>query len=67
MYGLVPLEYALDWPVQASYDELAGCAAWMGGRIPTLEEAKSIYAYVNMQKRAQAEHKLGKTVPAVNG
>ncbi|KAJ8127863.1 hypothetical protein O1611_g5773 [Lasiodiplodia mahajangana] len=39
IYGLVPLKYALDWPVFASYDELAGCAAWMGGRIPTLEEA----------------------------
>lgn len=67
MYGLVPLKYALDWPVFASYDELAGCAAWMGGRIPTFEEAKSIYEYVNAQKRAQAENKLGKTVPAVNG
>lgn len=67
MYGPVPLKYALDWPVFASYDELSGCAAWMGGRIPTFEEAKSIYAYVNLQKRAQAEHKLGKTVPAVNG
>ncbi|KAM0562409.1 hypothetical protein ACHAPJ_002099 [Fusarium lateritium] len=67
MYGLVPLKYALDWPVFASYDELAGCAAWMGGRIPTFEEAKSIYAYVNKQKRADAERILSKTVPAVNG
>ncbi|CAM1503087.1 Fc.00g078630.m01.CDS01 [Cosmosporella sp. VM-42] len=67
VYGLVPLKYALDWPVFASYDELSGCAAWMGGRIPTFEETKSIYAYVHMQKRAQAERKLGKTVPAVNG
>ncbi|KAG8427313.1 hypothetical protein J3459_006782 [Metarhizium acridum] len=24
VYGLVPLKYALDWPVFASYDELAG-------------------------------------------
>ena len=67
VYGLVPLKYALDWPVFASYDELSGCAAWMGGRIPTFEETKSIYAYVHVQKRAQAERKLGKTVPAVNG
>ncbi|KAF7564098.1 hypothetical protein G7046_g34 [Stylonectria norvegica] len=67
VYGLVPLEHALDWPIFASYDELAGCAAWMGGRIPTFEETKSIYEYVNMHKRAQAERKLGKTVPAVNG
>ncbi|KAF4979752.1 hypothetical protein FZEAL_4109 [Fusarium zealandicum] len=67
MYGLVPLQNALDWPVFASYDELAGCALWMGGRIPTFEEAKSIYSYVNKQKRADAEQILSKTVPAVNG
>lgn len=67
MYGLVPLKYALDWPVFASYDELAGCAAWMGGRIPSFEEAKSIYAHVNKQKKAEAERILSKTVPAVNG
>ncbi|KAI1344598.1 C-type lectin protein [Xylariaceae sp. FL0016] len=67
VYGLVPLQFALDWPVFASYDELAGCAAWMGGRIPSLEEARSIYTYVDMMKREQAERTLGRTVPAVNG
>ncbi|KAI8956087.1 DUF323 domain protein [Xylaria longipes] len=67
VYGLVPLKYALDWPVFASYDELAGCAAWMGGRIPTVEEARSIYAHVEFTKRKEAENKLGATVPAVNG
>lgn len=67
VYGLVPLRLALDWPIFASYDELERCASWMGGRIPTFEEAKSIYAYVNKQKRAEAERTLGKTVPAVNG
>ncbi|CAJ2513787.1 Uu.00g019060.m01.CDS01 [Anthostomella pinea] len=66
VYGLVPLEHALGWPVFASFDELAGCAAWMGGRIPTLEEARSIYTYVDIAKGKQAERKLGKTVPAVN-
>ncbi|KAH8686986.1 C-type lectin protein [Ilyonectria robusta] len=66
VYGLVPLRFALDWPIFASYDELERCASWMGGRIPTFEEAKSIYAYVNKQKRAEAERTLGKTVPAVN-
>ncbi|KAI0542983.1 DUF323 domain protein [Xylaria digitata] len=65
VYGPVPLKYALDWPVFASYDELAGCAAWMGGRIPTLEEARSVYAHV--EKIKEAENKLGATVPAVNG
>lgn len=67
VYGLVPLEYALDWPISASYNELSGCASWMGGRIPTFEEARSIYDHVDILKREEAERKLGKTVPAVNG
>lgn len=68
VYGLVPLKYALDWPVFASYDELSGCASWMGGRIPTFEEARSIYAYAEAQKKKKdVERQLGKTVPAVNG
>ncbi|TVY30182.1 Ergothioneine biosynthesis protein [Lachnellula hyalina] len=67
VYGLVPLKYTLDWPVFASYDELAGCAIWMGGRIPTLEEARSIYSHVDGLKLKEAEQHLGKTVPAVNG
>jgi hypothetical protein len=67
VYGLVPLQYALDWPVFASYDERAGCAAFMGGRIPTVEEARSIYSHVDRSKLKEAEQHLGKTVPAVNG
>ncbi|KAF2268735.1 hypothetical protein CC78DRAFT_529723 [Lojkania enalia] len=67
VYGTVPLEYALNWPVAASYDELAGCAQWMGGRIPTLEEARSIYAYVERTEVQEFERALGKTIPAVNG
>lgn len=67
VYGLVPLQYALDWPVSASYNELSGCASWLGGRIPTFEEARSIYDHVDVLKRKEAERKLGKTVPAVNG
>ncbi|KAI2781114.1 C-type lectin protein [Daldinia loculata] len=66
VYGLVPLKYALDWPVLASYDELSGCATWLGGRIPTFEEARSIYSYVDNMKREEAERQLGSTVPAVN-
>lgn len=67
VHGLVPLKYALDWPIFASYDELSGCAAWMGGRVPTFEEARSIYTYVHNTKRMEAERTLGRTVPAVNG
>ncbi|KAJ0360325.1 hypothetical protein COL154_007583 [Colletotrichum chrysophilum] len=67
VYGLVPLKYALDWPIFASYDELSGCAAWMGGRMPSFEEARSIYTYVHNLKKMEAERTLGRTVPAVNG
>lgn len=56
----------MGWPVVASYDELAGCAQWMGGRIPTMEEARSIYAYVDSIK-PEFEQSLGNTIPAVNG
>ncbi len=66
VFGPVPLRLALDWPVFASYDELAGCAAWMGGRIPTFEEAKSIYAHVENMKHT-LNSKLCNKVPAVNG
>ncbi|PWY89039.1 N-methyltransferase [Aspergillus heteromorphus CBS 117.55] len=45
VFGPVPLEFAQDWPVIASYDELARYAQWVGCRIPTFEEARSIYAY----------------------
>ena len=66
VYGAVPLKYALDWPVAASYDELAGCARYMGGRIPTLEEARSIYYHADMLKKKEAANALGCTIPAVN-
>ena len=67
VYGAIPLQFALDWPVMASYDELAGCAQWMGGRIPTLEEARSIYSYVDSLRAPEIEKALGNTIPAVNG
>jgi hypothetical protein len=66
VYGTVPLKFAMGWPVVASYDELAGCAQWMGGRIPTMEEARSIYSYVESIK-PDFEKSLGNTIPAVNG
>ncbi|KAK2624399.1 hypothetical protein QTJ16_006349 [Diplocarpon rosae] len=67
VYGLVPLKFALNWPIFASYNELDGCAKWMDGRIPTFEEARSIYSHVDGLRRKEAEQHLGKTVPAVNG
>ncbi|KAK4986175.1 hypothetical protein LTR50_005467 [Elasticomyces elasticus] len=67
VYGAVPLALALDWPVSASYDELLGCAKWMGGRIPTMEEVRSIYSYAEQLKKKEADKALGRTIPAVNG
>lgn len=68
VFGLVPLEFALDWPVFASYDELSGCAAWMGGRIPTFEETRSIYEYVESSRRQKEKtQNSSRVVPAVNG
>jgi formylglycine-generating enzyme required for sulfatase activity len=66
LYGLVPLKYALHWPVAASYDELSDCAKYMGGRIPTLEEARSIYHHAASLKKKEASNALGRTIPAVN-
>ncbi|PLB51077.1 hypothetical protein P170DRAFT_354337 [Aspergillus steynii IBT 23096] len=54
MFGLVPLEFAQDWPVMASYDELAEYAEWMKCRIPTFEEVKSIYAHSEKLKGSNA-------------
>ena len=65
VYGPVPLKYALEWPVSASYDELAGCAQYMGGRIPTADEARSIYVFAEELKRKEPS-KTTKTIPAVN-
>lgn len=67
VYGPVPLKYALDWPVFASYDELSRCAAWMNGRIPTADEARSIYSYVDVNKNRYVDSILTKKVSAVNG
>lgn len=47
VFGPVPLGLVQDWPVAASYDELALYAKWMECRIPTFEEAKSIYLYAD--------------------
>ena len=67
VYGPVPLAFALDWPVMASYNELAGCARWMNGRIPTSEEVHSIYAYVERLRGEQISFLSPGNIPAVNG
>ncbi|KAL8695927.1 MAG: hypothetical protein Q9224_003069 [Gallowayella concinna] len=66
VYGPIALQHALAWPVFASYDELAGCAQWMNGRIPTADEVRSIYNHVNLAKK-EAEKVQAKKISAVNG
>ncbi|KAF2219107.1 C-type lectin protein [Elsinoe ampelina] len=66
VYGPVSLQHALDWPVAASFDELAACAAYMGGRIPTFEEARSAYHHAETIRRKEAQQSLSPTIPAVN-
>ncbi|OBT47156.1 hypothetical protein VE00_03082 [Pseudogymnoascus sp. WSF 3629] len=64
VYGPVSLAHALHWPVSASYDELTRCAKWMGGRIPTAEEARSIYSYADEMRLKEVRN--ARRVPAVN-
>lgn len=54
-FGPLPLAnpYSRTLPVVASYDELAACASWLGGRIPTQEEVLSIYEYKAEQDTAK--------------
>jgi formylglycine-generating enzyme required for sulfatase activity len=59
VYGLIPLRYALHWPVFASYNELAGYATWAGGRIPTADEVRSIYVHADHLRKEKAERQLG--------
>ncbi|RVX75054.1 hypothetical protein B0A52_01331 [Exophiala mesophila] len=66
VWGPLPLKDALDWPVMASYDELAAYAKWANGRIPTLEEARSIYHHVESRKDT-LEKVPSKLISAVNG
>lgn len=66
VFGKVALAEALAWPAVASYDELAGCAQWMGGRIPTADEAHSIYEYAEELKGKDISN-TAVNIPAVNG
>ncbi|KZF23160.1 hypothetical protein L228DRAFT_237753 [Xylona heveae TC161] len=67
VYGSISLSLALSWPVMASYNEVASYAAWMNGRIPNMEEVRSIYNYAEEVERLEAEKVLSKTISAVNG
>lgn len=45
VFGPVPLQWAVDWPVTASFDELKRYADWTGCRLPSFEEVQSIYKH----------------------
>ncbi|ORY81537.1 C-type lectin protein [Protomyces lactucae-debilis] len=40
VFGPVPLTYAADWPVAASYDELQAYAKWKDARLPSFAELR---------------------------
>lgn len=50
VYGPVSLNLAADWPLMASFHECERYAEWAGCRIPTFNEARSIYNLVEKQK-----------------
>lgn len=65
VFGPVALPLAGDWPVMASYNELAECAAWLGGRIPSSDEVRAVYDFVATAE--VAEKTLTGRISAVNG
>ncbi|WEW57397.1 hypothetical protein PRK78_002864 [Emydomyces testavorans] len=58
VFGPVPLRFALDWPVAASYNELQGYANWVNCRIPTFEEVRSIYQYSILLKHQETNSEV---------
>lgn len=53
VWGPIPLSQALDWPLVASYNEVARYAQWAGASIPTLHQVRSIHEYAErLRKRA---------------
>jgi len=67
VFGKVPLKFALDWPLMASYNQLIAFIEWTGeGRIPTMEEVRSIYEYVEDLCKDELEKTNSRTIPAVN-
>ncbi|KAJ9235084.1 hypothetical protein DTO207G8_8919 [Paecilomyces variotii] len=69
VFGPVPLELAADWPVIASYDELAGYAEWKNCRLPTFEEARSIYKHSALLKSSTVDgaHRGSNHIDGIDG
>ncbi|QSS58794.1 hypothetical protein I7I51_08223 [Histoplasma capsulatum] len=61
VFGPIPLKWALDWPVMASFNELQGYAESMSCRIPTFEEVRSIYQYSMFLKSLEDDRALHST------
>ena len=65
VFGPVPLSFAADWPVMASYDDLNAYAKWKGGRLPTEGELRLLCDYLQMKDSVAKRNAV--TIDAVNG
>jgi formylglycine-generating enzyme required for sulfatase activity len=55
VYGHIPLSLVLDWPVYTSFKEAEGYANWVGARMPTLHEVRSIHRQVEEESAQKNE------------
>lgn len=54
VYRPLPLRYTLEWPLTPSHNEANAYADWIGARLPTLHEVRSIHEQVEEAKHTTA-------------
>jgi hypothetical protein len=55
VYGQIPLRLALDWPIYTSSNEAERYANWVGARMPTLHEVRSIHRQIEEENAQKYE------------